>query len=207
MNTGIQDAFNLVWKVAAVLKEEADEKILDTYDEERKPIGRILLNRTDRFFRAIVVKNPVFVAIRNFLFPFMANLITRFVSIRRWALIFISQIGIHYEFSSIVKTDSSSKTILRAGRRVPDLKLSNERNEEVRLFDLIKEYKYHLVLFNTNESPFKKKYETIKITSDSNKDRAEFYYDVKEEFRKKFGVGKGIFLIRPDGYLETSIGN
>ncbi len=202
MNTGIQDAFNLVWKVAAVLKDEADEKILDTYDEERKPIGRILLKRTDGFFRVIVVKNPVFVAIRNFLFPLGAKLISRFVSLRRRALIFISQIGIHYEFSSAVKTESKSKTILRAGRRVPDLKLTNDRNEEIRLFDLIKDYKYHLVLFNTNESPFKKNYETIKITSDSNKDKTDFYFDVNGEFRKKFGVEKGIFLIRPDGYLE-----
>ncbi|WP_323455262.1 FAD-dependent monooxygenase, partial [Rhizobium sp. TBD182] len=36
MNVGLQDALNLGWKLAAVVKDEAPEKLLDTYDEERR---------------------------------------------------------------------------------------------------------------------------------------------------------------------------
>jgi 2,4-dichlorophenol 6-monooxygenase len=40
LNTGIQDAHNLTWKLAAVLNGSADERLLDTYDPERRPVGR-----------------------------------------------------------------------------------------------------------------------------------------------------------------------
>ena len=41
MNTGVQDAQNLVWKLAAVLKGQAGERLLDTYYAERQPLGMI----------------------------------------------------------------------------------------------------------------------------------------------------------------------
>ena len=46
MNTGIQDAYNLAWKMALVLKGEALPKLLDTYDEERRPVGADVVSRT-----------------------------------------------------------------------------------------------------------------------------------------------------------------
>ena len=39
LNTGVQDAHNLAWKLAAVLHGQADEALLDTYDAERRPVG------------------------------------------------------------------------------------------------------------------------------------------------------------------------
>ncbi|MFE7853240.1 FAD-dependent oxidoreductase [Streptomyces sp. NPDC057403] len=46
MNTGIQEAYNLAWKLADVTRGHADRALLDTYDEERVPIGRALLGST-----------------------------------------------------------------------------------------------------------------------------------------------------------------
>lgn len=40
MNTGIQDAHNLAWKLALVLRGQADKALLDTYDQERRPVGK-----------------------------------------------------------------------------------------------------------------------------------------------------------------------
>src|SRR4030095_2597199 len=51
MNTGIQDAYNLAWKMALVLKGHAGEKLLDTYDEERLAKAQNLLRSTDRLFQ------------------------------------------------------------------------------------------------------------------------------------------------------------
>jgi putative polyketide hydroxylase len=42
MNTGVQDVQNLCWKLAAVLKGQAGEKLLDTYHPERQPLGRVI---------------------------------------------------------------------------------------------------------------------------------------------------------------------
>jgi 2-polyprenyl-6-methoxyphenol hydroxylase-like FAD-dependent oxidoreductase len=46
MNTGIQDAYNLAWKMAHVLKGNASPKLLDTYEAERRPVGADVVSRT-----------------------------------------------------------------------------------------------------------------------------------------------------------------
>ena len=54
MNTGLQDAFNLGWKLAAVVKGEACPSLLDTYDAERVPVAEQLLSGTDRAYRFVL---------------------------------------------------------------------------------------------------------------------------------------------------------
>src|SRR5690606_41678311 len=54
MNTGIQDARNLGWKLALVVRGRAAPGLLDTYDAERWPVGRFLLRFTDRLFAGVV---------------------------------------------------------------------------------------------------------------------------------------------------------
>ena len=54
MNTGLQDAYNLAWKLALVVQGRADVALLDSYEEERIPIARRLLHTTDRAFRLVV---------------------------------------------------------------------------------------------------------------------------------------------------------
>ena len=50
MNTGIGDAVNLAWKIAAVLKDAAPANLLDTYEPERIRFARRLVATTDRGF-------------------------------------------------------------------------------------------------------------------------------------------------------------
>ena len=47
-NTSIQDSYNLVWKLALVLSGSADESLLDTYDAERQPVGRQIVDRANQ---------------------------------------------------------------------------------------------------------------------------------------------------------------
>jgi 2-polyprenyl-6-methoxyphenol hydroxylase-like FAD-dependent oxidoreductase len=54
MNTGLQDAYNLAWKLALVLEGRADPSLLDTYHEERHPNAVALVNTTDRVFSGFV---------------------------------------------------------------------------------------------------------------------------------------------------------
>ena len=46
MNTGIQDAYNLAWKMALVLRGAADVRLLDSYEAERRPVGAEVVERT-----------------------------------------------------------------------------------------------------------------------------------------------------------------
>jgi len=48
LNTGVQDAHNLAWKLAAVLKGAADPALLDTYEAERRPVARVVVDRAVR---------------------------------------------------------------------------------------------------------------------------------------------------------------
>ncbi|MDI5967325.1 FAD-dependent oxidoreductase [Streptantibioticus silvisoli] len=73
MNTGIQDAYNLAWKLAAVLRGHSAETLLDSYAAERVPVGEQLLGSTNRATRLIQMSNPLvglvlpvmFTAVRN----------------------------------------------------------------------------------------------------------------------------------------------
>jgi 2-polyprenyl-6-methoxyphenol hydroxylase-like FAD-dependent oxidoreductase len=66
MNTGIQDAFNLGWKLAAVLNG-ADESILDTYQAERHPVGRMVLRSSGATIRAMIIRTAAGRFLRNVL--------------------------------------------------------------------------------------------------------------------------------------------
>ena len=69
MNTGIQDATNLSWKLGLVLKKRGSKKILNTYETERHRMGKILLSTSDRFFSVMTTKNFLISLLRNLLLP------------------------------------------------------------------------------------------------------------------------------------------
>lgn len=58
LNTGIQDAFNLAWKLGMVIHGHADTTLLDTYDAERVPIGQALLASTGKVMNTAMVATP-----------------------------------------------------------------------------------------------------------------------------------------------------
>jgi NADPH-dependent dioxygenase len=59
MNTGIQDAYNLAWKLADVLRGHAAEELLDSYGHERTPVGEVLLRTTRTATALIALRNVV----------------------------------------------------------------------------------------------------------------------------------------------------
>jgi 2-polyprenyl-6-methoxyphenol hydroxylase-like FAD-dependent oxidoreductase len=65
MNTGVQDAYNLGWKLAAVVRGNASDRLLDTYEEERMPIARAVLAGSDLGHNAIFSSNPVMTFVRD----------------------------------------------------------------------------------------------------------------------------------------------
>jgi 3-(3-hydroxy-phenyl)propionate hydroxylase len=77
MNGGMKDAVNLAWKVAAVLKGQAQEAILDTYEVERAPVVRHIVEVSRRLGAVIMPTNPIIAAARDLLFAGL-NLSGRF---------------------------------------------------------------------------------------------------------------------------------
>jgi 2-polyprenyl-6-methoxyphenol hydroxylase-like FAD-dependent oxidoreductase len=65
MNTGIQDAANLVWKLTNILRGKARGSFLDSYEWEQRPVAREVVSTTDRLTRLATLRSPVARRIRN----------------------------------------------------------------------------------------------------------------------------------------------
>jgi 2-polyprenyl-6-methoxyphenol hydroxylase-like FAD-dependent oxidoreductase len=65
MNTGMQDAFNLAWKLALVVRKTCDEHLLDSYSPERSKVGDEVLNAAGRLTTVGTLRNPIAQTVRN----------------------------------------------------------------------------------------------------------------------------------------------
>jgi 2-polyprenyl-6-methoxyphenol hydroxylase-like FAD-dependent oxidoreductase len=74
MNTGIQDAMNLAWKLALVIQKTCDEQLLDSYSPERSAVGDEVLKAADRLTEIGTTKNPIAQAASNFVGHVMLGL-------------------------------------------------------------------------------------------------------------------------------------
>lgn len=97
MNTGIQDAYNLAWKLALVLKGRAHAALLNTYQEERLPVAQATLTDTHRNTQFIINKNPIFRLVRDTVLRRLLSLDIVQTAIVREA----SELYINYRASSL----------------------------------------------------------------------------------------------------------
>ncbi len=149
MNTGLQDAYNLAWKLALVVSGRADAALLDSYEEERIPVAKRLLSTTDRAFSLIVSANPLAGLFRTRVLVKIAALAMSFTAIQRLAFRTISQTGIHYRDSHLSETQAGiPKTAARAGDRFPWLKLKFQPNGPVEdLYAKLDDTRFTLLVF------------------------------------------------------------
>jgi len=140
MNTGIQDCYNLAWKLAYVLKG-ADAKLLDTYNEERLPNAHRLLQTTDRFFQLAASEDPIAAFFRIHIFPHIANFALNIDAVKRVVFPLVSQIGINYRASSLSKGGDGFKT--RPGDRMPYFEIEGNS-----IYDRLRDPKYHVLVFD-----------------------------------------------------------
>jgi 2-polyprenyl-6-methoxyphenol hydroxylase-like FAD-dependent oxidoreductase len=127
MNTGIQDAWNLGWKLALVNRGVADQALLDTYDAERRPVGRFVVRFTDRAFTVATSTNPLVRTLRTRLVPRMLPLALRFDRAAANGFRTMSQLDIGYRHSPAVQ--EGRPTLRRgpkAGDRLPDARITQD---------------------------------------------------------------------------------
>ena len=114
MNTGIQEAWNLGWKLALVARGIADEALLDTYEIERQPIGRFVLRFTDRAARVATSESRVLRLLRTQLVPRLAPVVLRSSRARAYGFRTLAQLRINYRGSPAVE---EGEPALSQGRR------------------------------------------------------------------------------------------
>ncbi len=96
MNTGIGDAVNLAWKLAAVLRGRARASLLDTYEPERIAFARRLVATTDRAFTTVTSSGWLARMIRLRIVPVLAPLLFSSRVIRRLMFRTVSQVNVNY---------------------------------------------------------------------------------------------------------------
>ncbi len=148
MNTGLQDAYNLAWKLALVVSGRAEESLLNSYESERIPVAERLLKTTDRAFALIVSDRWLAGLFRTRVLARVLAFAMTLDRIRTFAFRTISQIGIRYRRSLLSETPPGwPQDAPRAGDRFPWLRLRLAPNAPVEdLFAKFDDTRFNLLL-------------------------------------------------------------
>ncbi|HLN58372.1 MAG TPA: FAD-dependent monooxygenase [Thermoanaerobaculia bacterium] len=202
MNTGLQDAYNLGWKLALVLSARADAAILDTYENERIPVARQLLSTTDRGFALVVSDARLAGMFRTRILAKVMALAMRFDRIRKLVFRTISQTGIQYRQSPLSQTlPGLPDAGPRAGDRFPWLRVKRSADGPAEdLFQKLDDTRFNLIVIGqpppaTGEPALGDLLRTHVIPSDPAHDRE----------LERAGIPRpSFYLLRPDCYVGLS---
>ncbi len=140
MNTGIQDGYNLAWKLALVLKGNADAKLLETYNEERLENARNLTRSTDRMFQFLAGSEWFLAFLRTNVLPSIAKYLLSLDTVKNVIFPLVSQIGINYRHSSLSQHSGDENFQVKAGDRMPYFLVDGKS-----VYDKLHEPKFHLL--------------------------------------------------------------
>ncbi len=119
MNTGLQDAYNLSWKLAYVLKGWARPEILETYHEERYPFAQWLMKFTDRAFNVMTSDKRGIILFRKYFALNFAGAFVRIKWLRPFTFRLMSQIWYSYNGHRLSIQSSKQSLKFQAGDRLP----------------------------------------------------------------------------------------
>src|SRR5579875_3033832 len=184
MNTGIQDGYNLGWKLAAVL-HGAPEALLDTYEEERLPVAAHVLGLSSRLYKRISSEAEE--------------------KMRRDAVTL--QLGITYKEMSLSATSGNPALKVVSGDRAPDAPGVNSAAERIRLFDLFRGPHFTLLrLFASDDLDCSTipcaKLINVRTTQGASNHGVNTFVDAWGHLATAYGGRNGEYvLVRPDGYV------
>lgn len=231
MNTGIQDAYNLAWKLALVLKGNSPENLLDSYNPERHRVGKGVVDLTDMATKMVGIHNPVLASIRNKL----VGTISKLDPVQEKLLTTLSQIEVNYRESPIaeerwyqpdaIEGFHGYRHDLVAGERVKDYPLmSLDGKGSSRLYDLFRDVRHKLLLFTGSQPEDMELNELRKIRSSIGSEYGDtievhviagtdglpadlktmgpVWRDKDLLMHKDFGAARAsLYLLRPDSYI------
>lgn len=193
MNTGIQDGYNLAWKLAWVLRSHASDRLLDTYNEERLPNAVNLTRTTDRFFGLVADPNPLLAFVRLWIFPYVAKIVSRVKAVRRFIFPRIAQIAINYRALSLSHDNGSFK--VKAGTRMPWFEIGGSS-----IYDRLREPLFHLIVFLDGKTDVPPLPDDLMQAWQGRIDSHVF--TINEHISEIFGHRSSFYMIlRPDNYI------
>ncbi|SRR5579883_2429768 len=227
MNTGIQDAHNLAWKLALVATDQAPESLLDSYHTEREPVAKGVLQLTDFITQAATLRHPLTQLFRNL----VVSVLTKIEPISHLMVNQLAEVAIHYRHSPIVAQHRDGAVFglhskgPTTGDRAPDGQLLKQSGESIRLFQLLQDTRHTLLLFG-GIKPTANDYQNLAVVSKIIRENYEMLIaahaivisqkipneftshsstllDNDRTFHHRYGANtSSLFLVRPDGYIS-----
>jgi 2-polyprenyl-6-methoxyphenol hydroxylase-like FAD-dependent oxidoreductase len=191
MNTGIQDAYNIGWKLALTLRGAAGDSLLDTYQAERLPVARAVLADSDKRFSAATPPRLLRPALR---------LIIKTVMARQQ----------HHDRDDYPTYHASSLSLDRSGRRNPvragDTAPDSPLGDSTRLFDLFRGTHFTVLTFgnrtvHTVDDNHVRAYKVVPANEPETAGAAA-HVDTTGAAHRSYGARNGtLVVVRPDGYV------
>jgi 2-polyprenyl-6-methoxyphenol hydroxylase-like FAD-dependent oxidoreductase len=189
MNTGIGDAVNLAWKLAAVLHAGAPATLLETYEPERIAFARRLVATTDRAFATVTDKGPIAWRVRTRFIPLVAPLLFRLPAVRRFLFRTVSQIGVNYRHSTLSEGMAGA---IHGGDRLPWVRTGpNEDN-----FALLTSLAWQVHVYGEPQPGLPETCAALGIPL--------HVLAWQPEMRRSGFVRGSLCLVRPDGYVALA---
>lgn len=190
MNTGIQDAFNLGWKLATVVSGQAGLGLLDSYPAERAPVAQRLVHGTRRITRMTLLRSPIPTAMRRNIAPLVLGRHRVWHTIARA----ISQTDVSYHDERAAAPEHRTAV----GDRAPDVELSGPDGlRGARLYDLLDREKHTLLAFGVDRDRL-----SAALAGRGCAELMDIVSVTDSAVRARYGVGGAeLILVRPDGYI------
>jgi hypothetical protein len=220
MNTGIQDAVNLAWKLALVVQGRSPASLLDSYDPEREQVVKGVLQLSDLITRLGTLRNPVAAELRDRLIP----LVVGQEVIQQRAVRRVAELSIGYRHSPIVSEHGIGRLGggPPAGDRAPDAGPLLQAGASTSLYALLHEPKHTLLLIAGAEpeggvsarleqlaASVQERHGAVVTTrliapgdSPPADAGAGWILDPTLTLHQRYAAGhESLYLIRPDGYI------
>jgi 2-polyprenyl-6-methoxyphenol hydroxylase-like FAD-dependent oxidoreductase len=189
MNTGIQDAYNLAWKLAYFMRGELNAEALQSYSTERVENASHLLHTTDKMFDLMAGKSGFWNFVRLNILPTLAGIATKNSIIKGQFFPLISQTGIAYPHSALTVPGSIGK--VKAGDRMHHFTFPDGTS----IFDRLNKPSFKVLYFGDSDKDFSKQTATLKI-----KVEALSFVEVPQSL---FGAETNFYiLLRPDNHIS-----
>jgi 2-polyprenyl-6-methoxyphenol hydroxylase-like FAD-dependent oxidoreductase len=188
MNTGIGDAVNLAWKIAAVLMD-ATESLLDTYEPERIGFARRLVATTDRGFTFVTKRGGVASVVRTRIVPLVVPILFRLGAVRRLLFRTVSQTQVNYRDSSL---SAGSAGRVRGGDRLPWIELASGEDNFAPLTSL----KWQVHVYGEAGSGLGEACAELRLP---------LHVFAWQQGMQRAGLqNAAVYLVRPDGYVALA---
>jgi 2-polyprenyl-6-methoxyphenol hydroxylase-like FAD-dependent oxidoreductase len=204
LNTSVQDAYNLSWKLALVLAGGAGESLLDSYEAERAPVASTVLKSTERLTRMLTLHTAPARAVRDHVMPLMTGIQRVGTAIATEA----AEIDITYRHSPIVREHHRHGLRLhesapRAGDRAPDVQGLEHDGEPASLHDVLCGTQHVLLALGSDDAGvaasvaerYGDRVRLLVVNGDGLRDPDGALH------RRYHADSPVLYLVRPDGYL------